>query len=145
VPVPVDKTLDDFADDIPANVPIAQGSDSSGRVGAIAGPKTGGQVVQVPEVEPLPSEWVEELPDPVTRVKPDYPDIARNAGMEGTVLVRALVGLDGRVRRAEIERSSVMFDEPALAAVRQWTFTPAKSNGKAVLAWVRIPVKFTLH
>jgi TonB family protein len=61
------------------------------------------------------------------------------------VVVRALVGLDGRVRRAEIEHSSIMFDEAALAAVRQWTFRPARSNGKEVLAWVRIPVKFTLH
>ena len=144
IPLPVDDVLEDLVKDVVASAPIGQGRDSAGGVGTVPGAITGG-AVQAPEVEPSPSEWVEELPDPVTRVKPEYPDIPRSAGMEGTVLVRVLVGLDGHVRRAEIERSSPMFDEAALAAMRQWTFTPARSNGKPVMAWVRIPVKFTLH
>lgn len=99
------------------------------------------------EVEP-PAKgftYLEELPVLVTRVLPLYPAIARDAGMEGRVLVRMLVGVDGRVRRAEVEESMAMFDDAALVAARQWVFTPAKTDGHAVMAWVRVPMVFKLH
>jgi protein TonB len=91
--------------------------------------------------------YVEELPEAITQVKPTYPDIARDAGVEGTVLVRALVGKDGKVHDVVVEgkQSIPMLDEAAKAAVRQWVFKPALNNNKPVAVWVAVPVKFTLH
>jgi TonB family protein len=89
--------------------------------------------------------FVERFPEVVTKTSPVYPPIARDAGMEGEVIVRMLVATDGRVKRAEIQRSSAMFDEAALAAARQWTFTPALSNGHPVPVWVRVPFRFQLR
>lgn len=91
--------------------------------------------------------YVEELPEAITQVKPNYPDIARDAGVEGTVLVRALVGKDGKVHDVVVEQkqSIPMLDEAAKAAVRQWVFKPALNNNKPVAVWVAVPVKFTLH
>jgi protein TonB len=99
------------------------------------------------EAEPSPREFIptDEFPQVVSRVTPEYPDLPRTAGAEGRVLVRLLIGVDGRVRRAEIEQSAPLFDDAALAATRQWTFTPAKANGHPVMVWIRIPVQFTLH
>lgn len=99
------------------------------------------------EVIPPPTEYVphDEIPVVVRRVIPEYPPMARGAGFEGTVRVRAFVGVDGRVRRAETEGSPSLFDDAAVNAVRQWVFAPATSNGHPVAVWVRVPVIFRLH
>ena len=130
---------------VPPAGPLTNGPATNGPVGNDA-PVRGPEVV-APPVEPKPTDFViyEKLPMPEHQVKPDYPPIAQQAGMEGKVLVRMLIGPDGRVRKAEIEKSSPMFDEYALDAARQWTFTPALTDGKPVMAWVRIPFDFRLH
>ncbi|MGH7727151.1 MAG: energy transducer TonB [Candidatus Eiseniibacteriota bacterium] len=89
--------------------------------------------------------FVDEFPEIVKSVRPAYPEMARTAGLEGHVIVRMFVGVDGKIRKAEIERSSPMFDEAALEAARQWVFTPAKTNGQPVGVWVRVPIEFRLH
>jgi periplasmic protein TonB len=106
-------------------------------------------VVAPPSEEELPQfgqyVYVEELPEAVTRVAPQYPDIAREAGVDGTVLVQALVGKDGKVKDVRVQKSIPMLDAAAIAAVKQWVFKPALSNNKPVAVWVAVPVKFSLH
>jgi len=112
---------------------------------------TGGDniVVAPPTEEELPAfgeyVYVEELPEAITKVAPQYPDIAREAGVDGTVLVQALVGKDGRVKDTRVVKSIPMLDAAASAAVKQWVFKPALSNNKPVAVWVAVPVRFTLH
>lgn len=106
-------------------------------------------VVQPPSEDEMPrlGEYVyfEEMPEAITKVPPQYPDIAREAGVDGTVTVQALVGKDGRVKDTKVTKSIPMLDAAAVAAVRQWVFKPALSNNKPVAVWVAIPVKFNLH
>jgi protein TonB len=101
------------------------------------------------ELDPAPDVFVytDELPALVRKVEPRYPDLAREAGIEGTVTVQILVGLDGRVLRAIIApRGSVlMLDEAALEAARASVFTPALANGKPVKVWVSQQYRFRLH
>ncbi len=111
-----------------------------------------GIVVEPPAAaEPLPDPnvyvYVEELPVATRRVEPEYPDLAREAGVSGTVLTRVLVGRDGRVLDVRVdERHSIpMLDEAAVAAARRWVFTPAYANGKPVAVWVAVPFAFRLH
>jgi len=89
--------------------------------------------------------YVEELPEAIVRVPPAYPDLAREAGVEGTVFVWAFVCACGEVGEVRIAKSIPMLDEAAKAAVRQWIFNPALSANEPVAVWVGIPVKFTLH
>jgi protein TonB len=89
--------------------------------------------------------YVETLPDLVKQVTPEYPSIARQAGMSGKVLLALQVGTDGRVRRVQILESSVMFDSAAVQAARQWVYTPATSDGHPVVVWVRQAVSFVLR
>jgi len=89
--------------------------------------------------------YVDELPEALVRVPPEYPDLAREAGVSGTVMVQALVGRDGTVRDTRVVKSIPMLDAVAVRAVRQWTFKPARAEGKPVAVWVGIPVKFSLH
>lgn len=89
--------------------------------------------------------YVEELPEAVERTPPVYPAPAREAGVEGTVMVQALIGRDGRVREARVQDSVPMLDAVALEAVRQWRFKPARAKGEPVAVWVAIPMRFTLR
>ena len=108
-----------------------------------------GPIVVAPSDDAMPKfgdyVYVEELPEAVTRVPPTYPDLAREAGVDGTVMVQALVGKDGKVKDVRVVKSIPMLDESAKAAVRQWVFKPALSNNKPVAVWVGVPVKFSLH
>jgi periplasmic protein TonB len=88
---------------------------------------------------------VDELPVALTRVPPKYPDAARAAGTQGTVQLQAFVKTDGSVGDVKVTVSVPGLDEAAMACVRQWTFKPAQADGKAVEAWVGVPVKFTIH
>jgi protein TonB len=97
--------------------------------------------------------YVEEFPEAITKVAPVYPDIAREASVDGTVMVQALVGKDGRVKDTRlvdksgkpVTSSIPMLDAAAITAVRQWVFKPALSNNKPVAVWVAVPLKFTLR
>ncbi|HEY2955911.1 MAG TPA: TonB family protein [Candidatus Eisenbacteria bacterium] len=101
------------------------------------------------EFLPRPDKYiyVEQLPEPVGRVRPIYPEIAIQAGVEGLVIVKALVGKNGRVLDVLLDRDRQvpMLNEAALAAARQWVFTPALASGKPVVVWTAIPFHFRLH
>jgi len=75
-----------------------------------------------------------------------YPEIAREAGIEGTVTIKALIGRDGVIREAEVFSGlpKTGLDEAALAAVLQTTFHPAMQMGRPVPVYMSIPIKFRL-
>ncbi len=81
-----------------------------------------------------------ENPDPV------YPRVARKRGYEGVVLLKVLVGGDGRVEDLLVSKSSGydVLDRSALKAVREWLFEPGNVDGKLVKMWVKVPVQFAL-
>lgn len=87
---------------------------------------------------------VDELPEAVTKVPPATPADLRGR-VDGTVLIQALVGKDGRVKDTRVIKSIPMLDEAAVAAVRQWVFKPAMSSGKPVAVWVAVPISFSLR
>ncbi|HTK30598.1 MAG TPA: energy transducer TonB [Candidatus Saccharimonadaceae bacterium] len=85
------------------------------------------------------------LPEVVAPARPEYPSLAREAGVEGRVVVAVLVDRIGHVHDTVVERSVPMLDASALAAARRYRFTPALANGHPVAVWVRIPFDFRLH
>jgi protein TonB len=97
--------------------------------------------------DPKPGEYifVEELPEAITRVTPSYPEEARQKGIQGTVVVQALVGKFGVVSNTFIVSSVPGLDQAAQEAVLQWTFKPARAKGKNIAVWVAVPVRFSLH
>src|SRR5690554_6743108 len=96
----------------------------------------------VVEEEPTFFVAVEEMPSPIGGIgaiqsKIKYPEIARRAGLEGTVYILAYLDEEGKVVKTEIAKE-------ADKAVRDTKFTPGKQRGKPVKVKVMIPVKFQL-
>jgi len=114
-----------------------------------AGPATRCETCPDPTREPSSTDYVyvEELPRLVHSTKPSYPDIAREAGVEGTVKLNLLVGLDGHVRRAIVRPggSVPMLDQAAIDAAMTCVFTPALANRQPVMVWVTQDYRFQLH
>ncbi len=75
-----------------------------------------------------------------------YPDLARRLGVQGMVVIKALIDERGRASVAKVEVSdNRLLDQAALDAVRNTRFTPGSRNGTAVPVWMAIPVKFQLQ
>ena len=85
---------------------------------------------------------LDDLAEPLAPTRPETPELALQSGVSGTVIVRALVGPDGRVLDTAIERSIPMLNGAAENTVRRWRFRPAMSEGRPVASWTRVPVTF---
>jgi protein TonB len=80
-----------------------------------------------------------------TRVKPDYPLKAKQAEIEGVVRVEVTVDETGHVLSARVLSGlGYGLDESAVAAVKQWTFSPATRCGKPLVGTIVIPIRFDL-
>jgi protein TonB len=76
---------------------------------------------------------------------PVYTNQARSQGIQGTIVVEALVDEHGRVFAAEVVQSlDPDLDARTLDAVRNWAFQPAMEDGQPIMQVVRIPVNFNL-
>lgn len=72
-----------------------------------------------------------------------YPEMAQQAGLEGTVYVRTYVSETGTAVKAVIEKSAVpILDRAALAAVMKVDFIPAVQNGRNMKSVITVPIKF---
>jgi len=88
----------------------------------------------------------DEKPETLYSVKPKYPELARNAGIEGEVRLVIIVNEDGTVGDVEVVKSlGFGCDEAAVAAIKQWKFTPGKQNDKPVPVKISIPIRFKLE
>ena len=89
---------------------------------------------------------VEIEPEFVTQVKPEYPRLAEQAGIEGVVWVKALVSKTGDVLKSAVYKSSgtESLDEAAVKAAYKNKFKPGIQNGRPVNCWVTYKVEFEL-
>jgi protein TonB len=88
----------------------------------------------------------EKAPELVSLVTPEYPELARRSGLEGTVYVRLLIGKDGKPMKAIAEKfDAEIFVKPSIDAAMKSVFTPAIQHKAAVMVWITVPFKFRLN
>jgi len=107
----------------------------------VAKPLSGSAVITLQTITPgvVP-------PVQISLPPPEYTDQARDARLQGTVILLALIGSDGRIGDLTVTHAVGMgLDEKAIEAVRRWKFQPAQKKGKPVAAQVRINLDFVLH
>lgn len=146
-PVPIEAPSDDLLDDVEIG---SMEIDVTEEVEAPPPPPKEEKKIVVEE-EPTYFVAVEEMPEPIGGIgaiqsKIEYPEIAKRAGVEGRVYVKAYVDEQGNVTKVELMKGiGAGCDEEALAAVQDTKFKPGKQRGKPVHVQVSIPVVFKLQ
>lgn len=86
------------------------------------------------------------LPRPmlVHQVAPAYPALARQTGVEGTVVLQAVVSAKGQITNLRVSSGNSLLAAAALRAVQKWRYRPAVLNGKPVEVPIQITLKFEL-
>ncbi|MBU0573341.1 MAG: TonB family protein [Candidatus Margulisbacteria bacterium] len=107
------------------------------------------RVISNPVSDPTPNSTPVPVVPPtlLSRVLPVYPSGAQTAGIEGTVVIRALVSVSGMVESVEIKTSSGsgLLDSSAADAISKWEFSPATRAGAVLASWYEVPVRFALE
>lgn len=144
-PIPIEAPSDDVLEDIAI---ATTELDINEQVSAPPPPK---QEVKEEEDEAVFFVAVEETPEPIGGIeaiqkKIIYPEIAKRAGVQGRVFIKAFVNEVGDVVKAEVIKGiGAGCDEAAVQAVMQTKFKPGKQRGKSVKVQVSIPIVFKLQ
>ena len=89
---------------------------------------------------------VEKFPEMVVSVQPEYPEIARRAGITGKIYVKVLVDKSGKPKKAVIMKSdSDLFNDVSIAAAMKCAFTPALQGNHPIAVWIVLPFRFALQ
>tara|TARA_B100000941_G_scaffold277412_1_gene240880 strand:+ start:1624 stop:2247 length:624 start_codon:yes stop_codon:yes gene_type:complete len=88
----------------------------------------------------------DKAPVPISPIRPEYPEIAMEAGIEGTVIVQAFINNKGVVEDTMILKGipNTGLNEAALEAVKRTRWKPARQRDKKVGVWMSIPINFKL-
>lgn len=87
---------------------------------------------------------VDSPPKIVRKIPVKYPAQAKKEGITGKVIVRCLIGVDGKAGKFEVVESEPagIFDDSALSTLKYWQFRPGIKSGELVATWVRVPFNF---
>jgi len=132
-----------------------EGGVVGGTIGGVPGGELGGMVGGViggvPKAEPPapPTGPVRvggkiHPPAKLNNVAPTYPPVARQARVEGVVILEATISPDGRVTDVKVLRGIPLLDNSAIEAVRQWRYSPTLLNGVPVPVVMTVTVNFRL-
>ena len=96
-----------------------------------------------PKVKFIPYD---KPPKPIIPIRPRYPEIAQEAGIEGTIYIQFFINDQGSVTEAWVQKGipNTGLDEAALSAVKKSKWKPAQQRDKKVGVWQTVPVKFEL-
>lgn len=85
-------------------------------------------------------------PVPVKTPPPVYPVDLRRKSINGLVTVKVVIDEQGNVADCSVKSSTRMeFEDPALAAVKQWKFKPAMKEGMPVRCHILVPINFNVN
>jgi len=148
IPVRIDRASSATTQSVPAPaIPGSEWWDTGQMPGVATG--TGNDSSMIPPPR-LPSSRIIHQSEGVQsgllvyRVDPRYPRLAMNAGISGTVELRAIIGRDGHVRSVEVLSGSALLVPAAVGAVKQWRYRPTLLNGEAVEVETYVTVHFVL-
>jgi protein TonB len=142
--------------EVPAEIKPEEGLDlgveggvAGGVEGGVPGGVVGGVVGGLPEAPPPPQAvrvggQIKE-PKKIKDVQPAYPDIAKQARVQGVVILECTISPQGRVSDVKMLRGIPLLNEAAIAAVRQWVYTPTLLNGVPVPVIMTVTVNFRLQ
>lgn len=120
----------------------------TGPGGGSDGPRGGASSAVAPEPPSCPNNAGGQITPPMKLrdVRPRYKQAWASAGVEGSVLMQARIGLDGRVQAVEvISPGNAELEDEAIAAVTQWEFSPTYLNCEPIEVRMYVTVSFKLE
>ncbi len=141
--------------DVPTEIRPEEGIDlgveggvPGGVEGGVPGGVVGGVVGGLPDAPP-PGQAVRvggqiKEPKKLRDVKPTYPDIAKQARVQGIVILECIISPQGKVSEVKVLRGIPLLDAAAIEAVKQWVYTPTLLNGVPVPVIMTVTVNFKL-
>jgi protein TonB len=118
--------------------------------GGVPGGVIGGIVGGLPEAPPPAKQEPVRVggdirpPEKVKDQSPVYPDIAKQARVQGIVILEAIIDPAGNVTNVRVLRSIPLLDQSAIDAVKQWRYEPTLLNGVPVPIVMTVTVNFAL-
>ena len=129
------------APDSGAPEPLAMSAISSGKVPSSLTTSIAAPRLTAPELSPIQSGGV--IPGKLIRkVMPQYPDMARRAGVAGDVVMSGIIGTDGALHNLKVVSGSPLLRDAAMEAAKQWRYSPYMLGTKAVEAETHITISF---
>ncbi|MGE5204437.1 MAG: energy transducer TonB [Chlamydiota bacterium] len=153
IPQHIVKTQEMASAAPPSNAPPAVGGVVGGVPGGVAGGAVGGVLggvlnspVAVPKVQLKRVRVSQGVSQGllVHKVQPEYPQIAKQAHIQGSVVLHAVIGKDGQVQGLQVVSGHPMLTASAINAVKQWRYKPYMLNGQPTEIDTTITVNFTL-
>jgi TonB family protein len=92
----------------------------------------------------VPFFALSEKPEVIKQGKPEYPELARKAGIEGRVTVEVVIGTTGDVEQVKVVKGHPILNDAAIEAAKKWKFKPGKQKDKLVKVRMTIPIDFKL-
>jgi protein TonB len=80
----------------------------------------------------------------IKKVQPNYPPLARQARIQGQVVLQAEISKEGTIQNLQLVSGHPMLAPAAIEAVKQWRYKPYLLNGEAVAVETQVVVNFTL-
>ena len=133
-----------------ASAPPAVAAGAPGEINGVPGGVPGGLaggIVGGTGHQLISAEQAARQPILMKKVMPEYPPMARMRGVEGQVVLEAILSPAGDVEPdIRVLQSVPLLDAAAVAAVRQWRFRPARDpDGEPLRVTLRVPVRFVLR
>jgi protein TonB len=125
-----------------------EGGVPGGVEGGVPGGVVGGVVGGLPDAPPPPQAvrvggQIKE-PKKLKHVNPAYPDIAKQARVQGVVILECTISPQGKVTDVKVLRGIPLLDSAAIEAVKQWVYSPTLLNGVPVPVIMTVTVNFRL-
>jgi protein TonB len=127
---------------VPGGVP---GGQMGGVIGGVIGGVGGAPPPPRPSQQRIRQGGAVQAAMLVNRVQPQYPPLARQTRISGTVRLHAIISKDGSVQQLEVLSGHPLLVQAALDAVRQWKYRPTTLNGEPVEVDTTIDVIFSLN
>jgi periplasmic protein TonB len=127
---------------VPGGVP---GGQMGGVIGGVIGGVGGAPPPPRPTQTRIRQGGAVQAAKLVNRVQPQYPPLARQTRISGTVRLHAIISKDGSVQQLEVVSGHPLLVQAALDAVRQWRYQPTTLNGEPVEVDTTIDVIFSLN
>lgn len=136
--------------EVPQEIKPSTATGSGGVEGGVEGGVAGGIVGGLPAEPPPPVQAIRvggniKEPTKIKNVAPIYPDIAKQARVQGIVILECTISPQGLVTDVKILRGIPLLDQAGVDAVKQWQYTPTLLNGVPVPVIMTVTVNFRLN